>query len=164
MCDLDFTIIIFSFNIGFGFGTKISFFGGSLSNLKAENTTKRRPFKVKTMPKHFVNNSKTTFLKNSRKRNSWPHCKKWSRKTANMTKSLNYNFDFWCHILTFWAKIQPKVGFTSPKTINKVFLHNFLKNSGKVQKTTFWIIAMGRTRVSTRQKVPIFGPLSIYEL
>ena len=35
-------------------------FLGQLSTFQAENTPKSRPSKVKTTPKHFLNNSQTT--------------------------------------------------------------------------------------------------------
>ena len=117
---------------------------------------------TKIMPKHFLNNSKTT-LKKSRKRlfrpPKWP---KMTPQTAKMSLFLTEYFDFRGHLSTFRAEKTPKSRpfkvENNAQTLPKQLQNNF----EKVEKTTFSTPKMAKSRMSTWQKVSIFG--SIFDL
>ena len=107
---------------------------------------------LETMPKHFLNYSKST-LKKSKKRLFWPqNGQKWPLKSAKMSNFLTENFDFWGYLNTFWAENTPKSRpfkvENNAQTLPKQLQNNF----EKVQKTTFSTPKMVKNDPSKRSK------------
>ena len=89
----------------------------------------------KTMPKYFLNYSKTTLIK-SINRLSWPP--KWLKITISWAKFGQKISIFKVIYKPFELKIHPKVSLLSPKTMPKHFLNYSKTTLKKSQKRLFW--------------------------
>ena len=130
---------------------------GHLPTLRAEKKPKVGRFTLKTMPKHILNNSKTTLIR------------KTSFLTPKMTKNdpskppkrvIFWNFRFSRFIYQpFELKIPWKVGLLRSKMMLKHFLNNSKTTSTKSRKRLCRPPKMAKTRMSTWPKVSNFGSI-----
>ena len=110
---------------------------------------------TKTMPKHFLNNSKKK-LKKGRKWLFWPW--KWPKLPSQGVK-------FWPKISIFGViykplelKIHPKVGLLRPKTMLKNFLNDSKTTLKKSRKRLFWPPKWSKMTPENGQNDQIFDP------
>ena len=131
------------------FWPKISIFEPICQTLEVKIHLKLGLLGPKTMPKYFINNSRTT-LKKSRKWLFRPP--KWSKLRSQNGQILTKNLDFQGQLSTFWAENTPKNGPFKSKNNALTNPEQLLNNFPKVQKTTFLPPKMVKTRVPTLAK------------
>ena len=137
------------------FWPKISIFWVIYKPLELKIHPKVDLLRSKTMPKHFLNNSKTT-SKNSRKRLFWPtKCQKWPSKPPKWAKIWPKISIFGVIYQPFELKIQPKVGLLRSKTMPKHFLNNTKKTAKKSRKR-FYFLQIVQNDPQNRQNEPNF--------
>ena len=78
-----------------------------------------------------------------------------------MSNFLNNNFDFWGHLPTFRAENIPKSRPFKVKNNSQKLPKQLQKLFEKVQKTTFSIPKIAKTRVSTWQNISLTTPKQV---
>ena len=138
---------------------------GDLSTFRAENTPKRRPFKVEnnaqTLPKQLQNNfekvQKMTFSTPKMAKNDpsiWPKWPNFWPKISNI--GVIYR--------PLELKLHPKVGLLRSKTMPKRFPNNSKTTSKKSRKRFFRPPKRPNHGCQLGQKCRFLGPISLYEL